>query len=248
MNQILNIENLEKQYKNCEHNVLNKLNLVVNEGEIYGFLGPNGAGKTTIISILSGLLPFDKGEISILGHSIKKEPKEIKRKIGIVPQNIALFPTLTARENLIIMGGIFGIEKQELKKRITYWLNLFGLEQHQNRKIETYSGGMKRRINLIAGIIHNPQLLLLDEPTVGIDVQSKTVILENLKKINSKETTILYTSHDMDEAQQFCTKVGFIDNGKIITEGSPKELISNTQDCKNLESVYLKLTGKKLRD
>lgn len=245
---LLCIENLTKRYKHAGHPVLNGLSFSVNSGEIYGFLGPNGAGKSTTVKILSGLISYDQGNISIMGKNITDHRKELNKHIGIVPQDIALFPTLTATENLKIFGGIYGIENRILNKRIAYLLNLFGLEDHKNKKVDYYSGGMKRRINLIVGILHEPNLLLLDEPTVGIDVQSKNVIIENLQLLNSYGTTILYTSHNMEEAQQFCTKVGIIDEGKIIAEGTPDELIGKTADCDNLELVYLKLTGKKLRD
>lgn len=248
MTPILSIENLTKRYKNGDRDVLKGLNFTVNSGEIYGFLGPNGAGKSTTIKILSGLIPYDKGTISIMGENFNDNRKLIKKSIGIVPQDIAIFPTLTAYENLKIFGGIYGIKNKILKERITYLLELFGLDEHRYKKVEHYSGGMKRRINLIVGILHEPALLLLDEPTVGIDVQSKNVILENLKMLNGNGTTILYTSHNMEEAQQFCTKVGIIDEGKIITEGIPSELISKSPNYTNLESVYLELTGKKLRD
>lgn len=248
MTPILSIENLTKHYKNGEKNVLNGFSFSVYPGEIYGFLGPNGAGKSTTIKILSGLISSDSGTISVMGRDLQNYSDQIKRCIGVVPQDIAIFPTLSAYENLIVFGGIYGIQTRHLYRRIRYLLRLFGLDEHRNKKVELYSGGMKRRINIIVGMLHEPSLLLLDEPTVGIDVQSKNVIIENLKMLNSKGTTILYTSHDMDEAQQFCTKVGIIDEGKIISEGSPEELIASSADCTNLESVYLKLTGKKLRD
>jgi ABC-2 type transport system ATP-binding protein len=248
MTPILSIDNLTKHYKNGERNVLNGLTFSVNPGEIYGFLGPNGAGKSTTIKILSGLIPSDGGNITVLGKNLHNYREQLKRSIGVVPQDIAIFPTLTAYENLIVFGGIYGLQTRHLYKRIRYLLKLFGLDEHRNKKVELYSGGMKRRINIIVGMLHEPSLLLLDEPTVGIDVQSKNVIIENLKMLNSKGTTILYTSHDMDEAQQFCTKVGIIDEGEIIKEGTPEELISQFPGCSNLEAVYLKLTGKKLRD
>ena len=245
---ILNIKNVNKRYKQGDRNVLNNLTLQVDTGEIYGFLGPNGAGKSTTVKILSGIIPYDSGNITIFGKNINEHRNALKRCIGIVPQDIAVFPTLTAYENLKVFGGVYGLNNKLLNKRIDYLLHLFGLEKHRNKKVEQYSGGMKRRINLIVGVLHEPLLLLLDEPTVGIDVQSKNVIIENLKMLNQKGTSILYTSHDMDEAQQFCTKVGIIDEGKIIAEGSPCELIARSDEYSNLESVYLKLTGKKLRD
>lgn len=248
METVICMENIKKRYKHGDRNVLNGLNLKVYAGDIYGFLGPNGAGKSTTIKLLSGLISNDEGKITILGKNILEHREQLKRKIGIVPQDIAIYPSLTAFENLYFFGGIYGINQTHLKKRIAYLLHLFGLEEHKNRKVEYYSGGMKRRINLIVGLLHEPKLLLLDEPTVGIDVQSKNVIIENLKMLNCQGTAILYTSHDMNEAEQLCNKVGIIDEGKIIMEGTPKELITQFSETLNLESVYLKLTGKKIRD
>lgn len=248
MTPILSIEKLTKRYKKGDRFVLNELSFEVNPGEIYGFLGPNGAGKSTTVKIISGLIPYNNGAIKVLGKDLNENRKELKKIIGIVPQDIAIFPTLTAIENLKIFGGIYGIDNKILKKRIHSLLELFGLYEHRNKKVDHYSGGMKRRINLIAGMLHEPSLLLLDEPTVGIDVQSKNVIIENLKMLNKNGTTILYTSHNMEEAQDFCTRVGIIDEGKIITEGTAEELICRTPNCNDLESVYLKLTGKTLRD
>lgn len=247
MKPVLTIENVIKRYKHSDKNALNHLNLIVNEGEIYGFLGPNGAGKSTTIKILSGLISYDEGHINIMGKDIKEHREHLKKNIGIVPQDIAVFPSLTAYENLLIFGNIYGIEKVTLKKRIDSLLVMFGLDDNKKRKIEHYSGGMKRRINLIIGILHKPSFLLLDEPTVGIDVQSKNLIIENLRKLNQDGTTILYTSHDMNEAQNFCSKVGIIDEGSIIVEGSPLDLINQSSVYTNLESVYLHLTGKSLR-
>jgi ABC-2 type transport system ATP-binding protein len=248
MNPILAINHLTKKYRNGSHNVLNGLSFCIYPAEIYGFLGPNGAGKSTTIKILSGLIPHNEGSITFMGKNLQQHREELKPKIGIVPQDIALFPTLTAAENLRIFGGIYGLNNKTLLEKKEYLLHLFGLYEHRHKKIQHYSGGMKRRINLIAGILHEPVLLLLDEPTVGIDVQSRNVIIENLKMLNSSGTTILYTSHNMEEAQGFCTKVGIIDEGKIIVEGSPSELIGRSPDYTDLESVYLKLTGKTLRD
>lgn len=247
MKSVLTVENVIKRYKHSDKNALNCLNLIVNEGDIYGFLGPNGAGKSTTIKILSGLISYDEGCINIMGKNIKEHREQLKKSIGIVPQDIAVFPSLTAYENLRIFGSIYGIEKKALKERIDCLLTMFGLDDNKKRKIEHYSGGMKRRINLIIGILHKPSFLLLDEPTVGIDVQSKSLIIENLRKLNQEGTTILYTSHDMNEAQNFCTKVGIIDEGAIIAEGSPLDLITRSTAYSNLESVYLHLIGKSLR-
>jgi ABC-2 type transport system ATP-binding protein len=244
----IEIKNLYKTYKGNNFPAVDNFSIIIPQGEIFGLLGPNGAGKTTLIGILCGLCSFDKGEVKVCGFSLPERLKEIKSQIGVVPQDIALYPSLSAYENLIVFGGIFGLRKKPLENRINELLSFFGLEQHKHRRIETYSGGMKRRINLIAGLLHNPKVLFLDEPTVGIDVQSKTLILENLKDINRQGSTLIYTSHYLEEAESLCTQVAFIDEGKLICQGKPQELIRQSENCDSLEALYLYLTGKKLRD
>lgn len=245
---ILHIENLTKTYSGLNRQVLSGLCLTIEEGEIYGFLGPNGAGKTTTVNILSGLLKGDTGSVKLFGRTYEKGSNYIKHHIGIVPQNIAVFPELTAYENLKVFGAIYGMETKALKARIDELLNLFSLASFKDKKVASFSGGMKRSVNLMVGILHKPDLLILDEPTVGIDVQSKVVILENLKSLNKEGVTILYTSHDMEEAQHLCTKVGIIDGGKLVAEDTPSGLIAAHSGCEDLEAVYLRLTGKKLRN
>jgi ABC-2 type transport system ATP-binding protein len=244
----IEIENLYKTYKGNGFPAVDNFSIAIPEGEIFGLLGPNGAGKTTIIKILCGLCSFDKGEVKVCNFSLPNRLKEVKSQIGVVPQDIALYPSLTAYENLKIFGGIFGLERKTLNNRIDELLSFFGLTQHKNRRIETYSGGMKRRINLIAGLLHNPKILFLDEPTVGVDVQSKALILENLKDINRRGSTLVYTSHYLEEAESLCTHVAFIDEGKLIGRGRPDELVRQSENCDSLEALYLHLTGKKLRD
>lgn len=244
---IIDIQNVGKTYKGNNKAAVSNFSIDVLKGEVFGLLGPNGAGKSTMMNILCGVLPFDTGKITICELDLSQQINEIKPLIGVVPQEIALYPNLTAVENLKIFGGIYGIEKTVLKERIEKLLAYFGLEHSKNRQIKTYSGGMKRRINLIAGLLHNPQVLFLDEPTVSVDVQSKTLILENLKEINAQGTTIIYTSHYMEEAEFLCSRVAFIDEGKLLCKGTPAELIHNS-GCENLESLYLQLTGKTLRD
>lgn len=245
---ILHIENLTKSYPGLNKQVLTGLCLTIERGEIYGFLGPNGAGKTTTVNILSGLLKSDSGEIEMFGHPYEENRKYIKHHLGLVPQSIAVFPELTAYENLKVFGAIYGMEIKALKNRIDELLELFSLTAFRDKKVASFSGGMKRSVNLMVGIMHKPELLILDEPTVGIDVQSKVVILENLKSLNQEGVTILYTSHDMEEAQHLCTKVGIIDGGKLVAEDTPNGLIAAHQGCSDLEAVYLRLTGRKLRN
>jgi ABC-2 type transport system ATP-binding protein len=245
---IIEIENLTKVFKNTTEPAVNGISFSINRNEIFGLLGPNGAGKTTTISILCGLFPPTSGKILIDGHSLQHKPAHIKQIIGIVPQDIALYPTLTARENLDFYGHMYGLKGKDLKDKIDIWLQKLGLIDAANRLVSTYSGGMKRRVNLIAGVLHTPKILFLDEPTVGVDVQSRNVIIEHLKEINAEGTTIIYTSHHLEEAENFCTQVSIIDHGKILTQGSPEELIANNPGATSLENVFLNLTNRKLRD
>jgi ABC-2 type transport system ATP-binding protein len=245
---VIHIENVSKQYKTADFFSINQLSLDINQGEIYGLLGPNGAGKTTLISMLCGLLKPTSGSIEINGLTFKKDAKKIKQAIGVVPQEYALYPTLTAHENLMYFGAMYGLSSADLKKKVPESLEQLGLGKFAHKKINTFSGGMKRRVNLIAGILHQPKILFLDEPTVGVDVQSKNVIIEHLKSLNKNGTTIIYTSHHLTEAQKFCTQVAIIDQGKIITIGTPEALIENTNEARNLEEVFINLTGAALRD
>ncbi len=244
---IIETKDLTKTFKNATGPAVNGISLSISRNEIFGLLGPNGAGKTTIISILCGLFPPSSGKIMINGKDFHTEPEQIKKIIGIVPQDIALYPTLNATENLEFYGSMYGLHGKELKDKIENWLQKLGLTDAAKRKISTYSGGMKRRVNLIAGILHSPKILFLDEPTVGVDVQSRNVIIEHLKTIHAEGATIIYTSHHMEEAENFCTRVSIIDYGKILTEGTPAELISQ-HNTNNLETVFLNLTKRKLRD
>jgi ABC-2 type transport system ATP-binding protein len=245
---IIEIENLTKIFKNATEPAVNDISFSINRNEIFGLLGPNGAGKTTTISILCGLFVPTSGKVTIDGKNLHAESSSIKKIIGIVPQDIALYPTLTARENLEFYGSMYGMRGKDLKDKIETWLQKLGLVDAAKRKVSTYSGGMKRRVNLIAGILHSPKILFLDEPTVGVDVQSRNVIIEHLKNINAEGTTIIYTSHHMEEAEHFCTRVSIIDQGRILTQGTPAELISNNNGATNLETVFLNLTKRKLRD
>lgn len=245
---IIHIENISKFYKDADEPTLKGVSLDIFAGDIYGLLGPNGAGKTTLISILCGIIPPNSGSAKINGKDVFANLTEMKQLIGVVPQDIALYPSLTARENLQFYGAMFGVHGEELNNRINHWLERLGLSHAANRRIDKFSGGMKRRINLIASVLHNPLILFLDEPTVGIDVQSRTVIIEQLEELNKNGMTIIYTSHHLDEAENFCSNIGIIDYGKIIASGAPAELIEQTENARNLEDVFLHLTQRKLRD
>ncbi len=245
---IISIQNISKTYKNADKIALNDLSLEVQNGEIFGLLGPNGAGKTTLISILCGLIKPSSGSFEIDGLTYKKDSQKIKKIIGVVPQEYALYPTLTAYENLLYFGTMLGLSKTKIKDEVLNNLSQLGLADFAHKKVGTFSGGMKRRVNLIAGILHNPKILFLDEPTVGVDVQSKKVIMKQLLQLNKKGTTIIYTSHHLSEAEDFCSRVAIIDNGNIITQGTPSELIKKTPDATHLEDVFISLTGLHLRD
>ncbi|KPJ77868.1 MAG: hypothetical protein AMJ54_06100 [Deltaproteobacteria bacterium SG8_13] len=240
--------NLVKVYPKSSLPALQDLNLVVGNGEIYGLLGPNGAGKTTAISIMTaGLLPTE-GRVEIYGLDVVRHRSRVKQLIGLVPQDIALYPDLTARENLSYFGKLYGLSGSELADRIAETLELVGLTGKADQVVKTYSGGMKRRVNLAAGILHTPRLVFLDEPTVGIDAQSRNLILEKLSSLKSSGTTMIYTTHYMEEAQQLCTRAAVMDEGRVIEEGPPASLIQKHPDCGNLGDLFLKLTGKNLRD
>lgn len=245
---MIEISNLSKKYKNADYFAVRDLSLKIEEKEIYGLLGPNGAGKTTLISMLTSLLKPTSGAFSINGLNFQDNKTELKEIIGVVPQEYALYPTLTAYENLYYFGSMYGLKGKCLKDSINNHLEIMGLSKFAKKRTATFSGGMKRRVNLIAGILHNPAILFLDEPTVGVDVQSKNVIIEHLKKLNKEGTTIVYTSHHLNEAEFFCTKVAIIDRGEIIIKGIPSELIKNQEGANNLEEVFLLHTGKALRD
>lgn len=236
-------ENLSKKYKNSLYFALDNLSFSVKEGEIYGILGQNGAGKTTLMSILFGSIKPTSGCFRICGMTYENNIPEIRHQIGIVPQEYALYPTLTARENLQYFGSLYKIKPKILNEIIDKSLEKIGLLEVANQKIEYYSGGMKRRINLLAGILHQPKILFLDEPTVGVDVISKNTIIQYLKELNMNGMSILYTSHHLLEAQELCHRVGILSEGKLIEENSPKQLITNTK-AHSLEEVFINLTQK----
>jgi len=245
---IIEIRDLSKTYRGGDEPAIKSISLEIFPHEIFGLLGPNGAGKTTTISILCGLFPPSQGNVTIDGLDILSELNQIKQIIGVVPQDIALYPTLTAWENLTFFGNMYGLSGKDLRSRIREYMEIFCLEKFANRVLSKFSGGMKRRVNLIAGLLHKPKILFLDEPTVGIDVQSRIVILNYLKEINKKGTTIIYTSHYMEEAEHLCSRVAIMDRGTIISMGKPKELVAEHPEFKNLENIFIHLTGKELRD
>ena len=220
---MLHIQHLSKTFDTIK--AVDDISFKVAEGEIFGFLGPNGAGKTTTISMIAGLLKPDSGKIRIGSLDLDGDLKKIKRLMGVVPQEMAFYEELTAKENLLFWGKLQGVRKKELDERVRYYLEKTGLLGRENEALKKYSGGMKRRINLIIGLIHEPKLLLLDEPTIGIDIQTKLNIYEIIKEASSKGTAILYTTHNLQEAEELCHRIAIIDLGKILAMGTLDELV-----------------------
>lgn len=245
---LIALTEVTKRYKNAIEPTVKGISLDVFSGEIFGLLGPNGAGKTTTISMICGLFSADHGSITINGLDVQRDFEQIKKILGVVPQDIALFDNLNAWENLRFFGRMYGLSEGGIAEGVDYYLNRFGMKAHANKRVKYFSGGMKRRINLIAALLHQPKLLILDEPTVGVDVQSRHVILSFLKELNQKGVTILYTSHLLEEAQDLCSRVAIIDSGRLLSEGTPGDLIAATPGVDNLQGYFLQLTGDKLRD
>ena len=220
---MLKVKNLYKNFGNII--AVDGINFEVKRGEVFGLLGPNGAGKSTTISIISTLIPPTKGEILFEGESIFENSKNLRQKLGIVPQDIALYPTLTGYENLRFWGNLYGLKGSQLKKRINEVADIIGLNERLKDKVEKYSGGMKRRLNIGAALLHHPELLIMDEPTVGIDPQSRSHILDTVLKLSAQGMTIIYTTHYMEEAEELCTRICIMDEGKIIASGTKQELV-----------------------
>ena len=241
MNTVIDIRDLSKTYRRASHPSVDRLTLKVEQGMFFGLLGPNGAGKTTTISVLCGLLSFNSGQVLIHGLDVRHKSAEIKPLIGVVPQDIALYPELTVVENLHFFGGMYGLPSDELNERIESYLQKFGLIAHRRKKTGYLSGGMKRQVNLIAALLHRPKLLFLDEPTVGVDVHSRQLIIENLQYLHRNGMTIVYTSHDMKEAERLCTHVTLMNHGRIVCEDVSDALIANAS-VTDLEALFLQKT------
>jgi ABC-2 type transport system ATP-binding protein len=230
---IVKIEGLTKKFGNLT--AVDNINLNIEEGEIYGLLGPNGAGKSTIINILCGLLAMDKGTIEILGKDLEKNSTYTKQNIGVVPQDIAIYEDLTAYENVKFFASLYGLKRSELKRKVEEALEFVGLLDKKKEYPKNFSGGMKRRLNIACAIAHRPKLIIMDEPTVGIDPQSRNHILQSVKKLNSLGCTIIYTTHYMEEVEAICKNIAIIDHGKVIAQGTMEELKSIITDVKFVE-------------
>lgn len=227
---VIEIKDLVKKYD--DNIAVDNINLSIEEGEIYGILGPNGAGKSTTISLICSLLFPTSGEIKIFGEDIRKNLKSIKKQLGLVPQNIALYKDFTAYENVKFFGELYGLRGQRLNEAIDNSLEFTGLLEVKKKKAEKFSGGMLRRLNIACAIVHSPKILIMDEPTVGIDPQSRNNIMQSVKKLNKDGVTIIYTTHYMEEAESLCGKIAIIDKGKIIVEGTKEELKDIVSDKK----------------
>ncbi len=238
----VDINHISKKYKTATTESLSDVSFSINVGETIGILGPNGAGKTTLISVLCGLIEPTKGEVTYTtkdGNTISGV--DLKKNIGFVPQEYAFYHELTPIQNLNYFGALYNLSKEEIKTKSTSLLSILGLSHVANKKISTFSGGMKRKVNLAIGLIHNPSVLFLDEPTVGVDIQSKLSIIEFLKNIRNQGTTIIYTSHHLSEAEDFCDELLLISKGKIVANGPTKQLIEEHK-FDDLQSLFIKLT------
>lgn len=220
---MLKVENLFKSFGNVR--AVDGISFEIEKGQVFGLLGPNGAGKSTTISVISTLIQPDGGDVLFEGKSILSDPKSIRQKLGVVPQDIALYPTLTGYENLSFWGSVYGLKGTELKKRINEVSDIIGLNGRLKDRVDKYSGGMKRRLNIGAALLHKPELLIMDEPTVGIDPQSRNHILGTVLELNRQGMTIIYTSHYMEEAEYLCNEICIMDEGRVIASGNKQELI-----------------------
>jgi len=240
MSTIIEVHNLEKQYAPNAEKAVKGISFAIKQGEIFSLLGPNGAGKTTTISMISCLLSPTAGDALIAGYSIRQEPMKVKQVIGVVPQEIALYDTISARENLLFWGRMYGLSGSKLQERINTTLKIAGLEDRAGDKVNTFSGGMKRRLNIAVGLLHEPKVLYMDEPTVGIDPQSRRRILDTVKELNQQGLTVLYTTHYMEEAEELSHRIGIIDHGQLVAMGTQDEL---TQTVGRFDTITVQMNG-----
>ena len=232
MKDFISVQKLTKKYG--ELIAVDNLSFTVKEGEILGFLGPNGAGKSTTLNVLCGLTGYDKGEITVSGYDLDKNERAIKAMIGLVPQDIALYPTLTAYENVAFFASLYGLSRHNLREAVERALGFVGLLHHSKLKAGKMSGGMQRRLNIACGIAHHPKIIVMDEPTVGVDAQSREHIMESIRTLRSKGATIIYTSHYMPEVQEICDRIAIIDHGRLTAIGTEEELLEVVTDTKSI--------------
>ena len=233
---MIQVQNLSKSFQDIQ--AVNDISFTIKKGEIFGLLGPNGAGKSTTLNMMSTILKSDTGSIHIDGKNSNENSKECKHLIGVVPQEISLYEDLSAYNNLLFWGNLYGIPSKQLKERIHTTLELIGLLDRKNDLIKTYSGGMKRRINIAAALLHQPKILFMDEPTVGIDPQSRNHIFEVIETLNKQGMTIVYTTHYMEEVERLCDRIAIIDSGKIIAQGTQSQLKELVQTKESIQFEF----------
>jgi len=241
----IEVKNLKKSFGDLQ--AVQDASFNADSGEVLSLLGPNGAGKSTTISMISGLLAPTAGDASIMGHSVTKEPEAAKKSLGVVPQDIALYPDLSARENLVFWGKMYGLRGTALKSRVDEVLEIIGLADRQKDHVGKFSGGMKRRVNIGAALLHKPDVIIMDEPTVGIDPQSRRHILDNVKELNKQGMTVLYTTHYMEEAAELSDHIAIMDMGKVIAYGTHDELIKVVGEQTRID-ITLNAEGEKVLD
>jgi len=232
----IQVKNLTKSFGSFQ--AVQGVDFIVKQGEILSLLGPNGAGKSTTISMLSGLIAPNDGDAFIMGYSVTSQPKSAKEKLGVVPQDIALYPDLSARENLLFWGKMYDLRGPDLKQRVDEVLEMIGLKERQKDRVGKFSGGMKRRVNIAAALMHKPDVVIMDEPTVGIDPQSRRHILDNVKELNRQGMTVLYTTHYMEEAAELSDHIAIMDQGKIIAFGTHDELIKMVGEQTRIDLTF----------
>ena len=232
MDDIVSVSKLTKRYG--ELVAVDNLSFTVGEGEIFGFLGPNGAGKSTTLNVLCTLIDYDKGDIHVCGYDLATHEREIKARIGVVPQDIALYPTLTAYENVSFFASLYGLGGSRLRTAANEALDFVGLADQEKKQAGKLSGGMRRRLNIACGIAHSPRLIVMDEPTVGVDTQSREHIMDSIKTLRERGATIIYTSHYMPEVQDICDRIAIIDHGRLVGIGTEEELLEVVTDVKTI--------------
>ena len=248
---LIEVDGVAKRYRHADSPALDGVKLSIGERQIYGLLGPNGAGKTTLISILLGLVRRDAGHVRVGGHDMDAALPAIRALCGLAPQDYGFYPTLTVEENLRFYAAAGGLTGAALKQAMAFALDTAQLGEHRRKRAQALSGGLKRRLNLALALLHSPKILVLDEPTVGVDPQSRAFILDVIRRLRDERgVTVLYTSHYMDEVQQVCDRIAILDHGRVLAEGTLRELIgtSGQQGYRDLEDLFLQLTHRRLRD
>lgn len=243
----LQVSDLSHIYKGQQKELISDFNLTISKGDRFGLFGPNGAGKTTLISLVTGLIKTQSGLVKILGLEHEHGYKKARSRFGYVPQSLSFFEELSPKHNLEYFGAMMGLSTGQIKSQIAFLLDVLGLSHVVNKPVKSFSGGMKRRVNLAIGVMHEPEILFLDEPTVGVDVQTRHAIIGFLKELNQKGTTLFYTSHHLSEAEELCNTVALIDEGELIAHDKLTNLLQ-AHDQEDLEGLFIKLTGKAFRD